>query len=117
MGILVNLWKMMRIGGMRKKLGIKYPVMYSKEHPIFNCYQRAHQNTLEFIPYFFPALFFAGLKYPVASAACGAAFALGRIIYALGYSTGNPDKRVPGALISEFLGYFPLVFMSISFGV
>merc|ERR1712212_1004783 len=48
--VFVNVWKMMRIGGMRKKLGIKYPIMYSEKHPIFNCYQRAHQNTLESFP-------------------------------------------------------------------
>jgi len=112
----VNMWKAMRVGKMRKQFGVNYPKMYSDEHPLFNCYQRAHQNTLEFIPYFYPALFFAGLKYPVASAVCGATFAVGRILYALGYSTGNPEKRVAGALVSEFFGYFPLVFMSISFG-
>ena len=73
--------------------------MYSDEHPLFNCYQRAHQNTLEFVPYFYSSLFLAGLKYPIASAVCGATFAVGRIAYALGYSTGNPENRIYGALI------------------
>jgi len=30
---------------MRKKTGIKYPTMYSEKDNLFNCYQRAHQNT------------------------------------------------------------------------
>ena len=114
--ILVNFWKMMRIGGMRKKLGIKYPEMYSKEHPIFNCYQRSHQNTLEFVPFFYPTLLTGGLRHPVGAAIAGGAFVLGRIIYALGYSSGDPQKRVPGALISELLGLLPLIGMSVSFG-
>ncbi len=36
---LLNLWQMRMIGGMRKKLDIKYPQMYSDKHDIFNCYQ------------------------------------------------------------------------------
>merc|ERR1712083_440090 len=114
--IFVNFWKIMRIGKMRKQLGIKYPQMYSDQHPLFNCYQRAHQNTLEFVPYFYPVLLTAGLRHPIGAAACGFIFSIGRVIYALGYSSGDPEKRIPGALISEFGGLFPLIFMSISFG-
>ena len=50
------------------------------------------------------------------AAMAGGIFILGRIIYALGYYTGDPQKRVPGALISEVLGLLPLIGMSISFG-
>ena len=114
--ILVNVWKMMRIGGMRKKLGIKYPIMYSDKYPIFNCYQRAHQNTLEFVPYFYPSLLTAGLRHPIGAAIAGGIFLLGRVIYAVGYSSGDPEKRIPGALISEILGLLPLMGMSVSFG-
>ena len=114
--VFVNFSKAMKIGGMRKKLGIKYPTMYSDEHPLFNCYQRAHQNTLEFVPYFYPTLLTAGLRHPVGAAVAGSLFAIGRIIYALGYYSGDPEKRLPGALISEFFGLFPLLGMSVSFG-
>lgn len=114
--VVVNFWKILRIAGMRKELNIKYPTMYSDEHPVFNCYQRAHQNTLEFVPYFYPALFTAGLRHPIGATVAGSIFAVGRVIYALGYYTGKPEKRVPGAVISEFLGLFPLIGMSISFG-
>ena len=81
---------------------------------IFNCYQRAHQNTLEFVPYFYPTLLTAGLRHPVGAAIAGAIFVLGRVIYALGYYSGDPQKRVPGALISEVLGLLPLMGMSVS---
>ena len=114
--VFVNLWKMMKIGGLRKKLNIKYPTMYSDEHPIFNCYQRAHQNTLEFVPFFYPALLTAGLRHPIGAAIAGSVFCVGRVIYAIGYQSGDPEKRVPGALISEVFGLLPLLGMSVSFG-
>ena len=114
--VLVNFWKMMKIGGMRKKLGIKYPQMHSDEHPLFDCYQRAHQNTLENVSFFYPMLLIAGLRHPLGAAASGGAFVLGRIIYALGYYSGDPQKRVPGALISQLFGLLPLLGMSVSFG-
>merc|ERR1712008_627906 len=55
---LLNLWQMMKIGGKRKELGIMYPQMYSDKHPVFNCYQRAHQNTLEFTPFYLALVIF-----------------------------------------------------------
>jgi len=46
----------------------------------------------------------------------GLMFCAGRIFYAIGYYSGDPEKRVPGALISQALGLIPLLFMSVSFG-
>ncbi|TRY76160.1 hypothetical protein TCAL_03517 [Tigriopus californicus] len=109
---LLNMWQSIRIGGMRKKLDVKYPVMYSEKHPIFNCYQRAHQNTLEQLPFFLTTLFLAGIRFPCYAAMFGASWLLGRVVYTLGYSSGSPDKRVPGAFISMILGQFPLFVMS-----
>ncbi|KAA0196736.1 hypothetical protein HAZT_HAZT009027 [Hyalella azteca] len=74
---------------MRKKFKIYYPVMYSPDNALFNCYQRAHQNTLEVYPQFLTCLAFGGLYNPTMSAAAGAVWVAGRVAYALGYYTGG----------------------------
>jgi hypothetical protein len=44
----------------------------------------------------------------------GAVFLVGRVIYAKGYSTGNADGRIPGAIISMAGGMLPLLLCSFS---
>ena len=95
----LNMWQMNNIGKLRKKYGVKYPEMYSDKHPQFNCAQRAHQNTLEQIPFFLATVLMGGLRTPMLAAGLGAAWILGRIVYSVGYYSGNPEKRVPGAII------------------
>ncbi|OZJ04949.1 DNA-directed RNA polymerase II subunit rpb1 [Bifiguratus adelaidae] len=103
-----------RVAPARKAAGVPYPFLYAtkeeceKDHKkmIFNCYQRAHQNTLETYPIFLVSLFTGGLGYPVASAALGALWILGRLVYAFGYSTGQPAKRNRGAF--AYLGLLGL---------
>lgn len=55
--------------------------------------QRAHANFGENIISFLPALAIAGLSYPVASAALGATWIVGRILYVLGYTRSGPKGR------------------------
>jgi len=90
------------VAGKRKAANIKYPQAYatpeqekeSKAALIFNCAQRAHQNTLEVMPNVIISTVIAGLRYPIPAAiACGA-FVFGRIFYTRGYITGDPEKRV-----------------------
>ena len=113
---VVNFWQMMKIGGLRKKHGIKYPVMTSDKHPDFNCAQRAHQNTLEQLPFYFPCVLLAGLRFPIYASIAGACFCTARIVYSVGYYTGNPEARVPGAIMSLLLGMLPLFGMAVSTG-
>ena len=105
--IFMVMWKGIRVGQARKKYGVEYPEMYSKDSTVFNCIQRAHQNTLENLPQFFFLLTMGGLSSPRLAGAAGWVWVAGRIVYALGYSTGEPAKRVRGAF--GYLGLFTLL--------
>ena len=114
----LNIWQMSKVGGARKKYGVKYPEMYSAKHPEFNCFQRAHQNTLELLPFFVSNLLLGGLRHPCLSAIAGAGFIVGRVIYASGYYTGKPENRVPGAKYSfASLGVLFLLAVSTGAGI
>uniref|UniRef100_A0A673L4C3 Microsomal glutathione S-transferase 3b n=1 Tax=Sinocyclocheilus rhinocerous TaxID=307959 RepID=A0A673L4C3_9TELE len=54
-----------QVGSARKKYGVKYPTMYSDKEQVFNCIQRAHQNTLEVYPQWLVFQTIAALEYPV----------------------------------------------------
>ncbi|KAL2621088.1 hypothetical protein R1flu_001293 [Riccia fluitans] len=91
-------WQAIQVALQRRKLGIKYPKMYEEaEESVFNCYQRAHQNTLEAYPAYLALLLTGGLAYPITSAALGLIWVIGRIVYSLGYYTGKPENRNKGA--------------------
>ncbi|CAO1636679.1 unnamed protein product [Sympodiomycopsis kandeliae] len=95
-------------GTARKAAKIDYPQAYaeksqaaaSKEAYRFNCVQRSHGNTLENMPTFLFSLLFAGLKHPKVATALGATWLAGRILYTIGYNSGEPKARVKGALPS-----------------
>ncbi|KAI9026433.1 hypothetical protein CLU79DRAFT_741740 [Phycomyces nitens] len=94
-----------KVGGARKAAGIPYPYAYAEKAEaekdpkknIFNCTQRAHQNTLESFPIFMTLLLIGGISHPIVAASSGTVWLIGRFIYAKGYSSGQPDKRIPGA--------------------
>eukprot|EP01083_Nonionella_stella_P230934 815896_1 len=100
------------VGKARKKYGVDYPNMYADVHHsknkknanIFNCVQRAHQNSLEQQPMFLTVCFLAAQKFPLVAGVSAFVVNLGRLAYAAGYSTGNPAKRSRG-----FFGYFGLL--------
>merc|ERR1712221_52410 len=58
--IFLIFWQGMKVGLMRKQCKVEYPTMYSKDNNLFNCYQRAHQNTLENYPQFLILLLIGG---------------------------------------------------------
>ncbi|KAL1749004.1 hypothetical protein HDZ31DRAFT_59888 [Schizophyllum fasciatum] len=99
--IWLQVWQMMRVGKARKAAGVPYPRLYAEkaeeEASIharkFNCTQRAHQNTLEQIPPLFVASALTALKFPTFAAGAVGVWTFGRIMYTLGYSTGDPKKR------------------------
>ena len=65
-------WAAIQVAIARKKYGVKYPKMYEgTEDSVFDCVQRAHQNTLEYLPSFLALLMLNGLAAPYTSAAAG----------------------------------------------
>jgi glutathione S-transferase len=94
--VFVNMWMARNVVKARKEFKIEYPKMYSDDNDKFNCIQRVHQNTLENYPQFLALLFIGGLHLPKITAAAGCFYLLGRIVYAHGYYSGDPKKRLRG---------------------
>lgn len=111
----VNMWMAFNVGRARKVHKIEYPTMYSPDNKLFNCIQRAHQHTLENQPAFLFFLLVGGLKFPILSAAAGAFYLVGRIVFALGYYSGEPEKRRPGQV--GMLGGLVLIGNTVCFAV
>ena len=78
---------------------------------MFNCAQRAHQNTLEGLPIVNMMMLTSATVFPRAAAICGAIWCLGRFLYIHGYSTKGPSGRTLGGAVGH-LGDFPLVIMT-----
>ncbi|KAH0838145.1 hypothetical protein J3R83DRAFT_6396 [Lanmaoa asiatica] len=105
----VLVWQTFLVGRARKRASIAYPQLYAEQAQVkaspaamqFNCTQRAHQNTLEIAPIVTVSTLVFGLKCPHAAAMMCGSFAVARIIYTLGYKSGNPASRIPGAFIGN----------------
>ncbi|CAH2222414.1 microsomal glutathione S-transferase 3-like [Pelobates cultripes] len=100
------------VGKARKKYGVKYPQMYSDKENVFNCIQRAHQNTLEAYPAWLIFQLIAGLAYPLSASVLGAIWVTSRFSYAWGYYTGDPQKRMKGAY--GYIGLFGVILISLA---
>ncbi|XP_030626649.1 microsomal glutathione S-transferase 3b [Chanos chanos] len=99
------------VGSARKKYNVKYPTMYSDKEPVFNCIQRAHQNTLEVYPQWLVFQTIAALVFPTAASVLGVIWVTSRFSYAWGYYTGDPAKRMQGAY--GYIGYLGVIILSI----
>ncbi|OXA56885.1 microsomal glutathione S-transferase 3 [Folsomia candida] len=100
------MWKAFQVGKARKEFKIQYPIMYSPDNNKFNCIQRAHQNTLENYPQFLALLALGGLEMPIFTAVGGWIWIAGKVAFAKGYYTGDPEKRRQGTF-----GYIGLLMM------
>jgi glutathione S-transferase len=85
------------VGQARGKYGVKAPA--TTGHEIFERHYRVHQNTLEQLVVFLPALYlFASYASAGIAALLGLAYVAGRAVYARGY-VADPEKRTAGFLI------------------
>ncbi|KAJ7326302.1 hypothetical protein DFH08DRAFT_885367 [Mycena albidolilacea] len=99
--IYVLVFQVLNVVKYRGLAGIKYPRVYADEKEMaaninalkFNCAQRAHQNTLEYLPLLVSATLITALKYPTLAASALGLWSFSRVGYTLGYTTGDPNKR------------------------
>ena len=89
---------MFLVGRARGKYAIEAPA--TSGHEIFERYFRVQQNTIEQLLIFVPSLWaFGYFLNPVAAAAIGLVFVLGRAVYLRGY-VRDPAKRGLGFAIT-----------------
>jgi glutathione S-transferase len=87
-----------QVGGARARTGVKAPAVTGNEE--FERPFRAHQNTLEQLIIFLPALYAAAFYVdPLFAVAAGVAFLVGRMLYFRTYSA-DAEKRGPGMIIT-----------------
>jgi len=102
-------WQTALVGKARKLAKIEYPRAYAEkaeqdaslEAKVFNCVQRAHQNTLENVPVAFVTTLLTTIYHPKYAAILSGTWSLSRVIYTLGYATGNPKNRMAGAILGD----------------
>jgi uncharacterized MAPEG superfamily protein len=86
------------VGRARGQYGVEAPA--TTGHPVFERYHRVHQNTLEQLAIFVPALWMFGIYVSAAIASLlGLVFIAGRFVYLRGY-VADPKKRSTGTLIT-----------------
>ena len=86
------------VGRARAKYGVEAPA--TTGNPVFERYFRVHQNTLESLIVFVPAMWLFGLTLSMFGAASlGVLFLVARILYVRGY-VADPKKRAVGAALT-----------------
>ncbi|KZV73891.1 membrane-associated proteins in eicosanoid and glutathione metabolism [Peniophora sp. CONT] len=105
---LVLQWQAIYVSMARSAAKVEYPLAYAEKAEqeasvhakVFNCRQRAHANTLENVPSAIVLTTLTGLRYPIFAACALCFWSLCRIVYALGYGSGNPQGRLIGSRLS-----------------
>jgi len=94
LALLVYIWVTLKVGGARAKFGVKAPSIDGP--PDFQRVYRVHQNTVEQIALFIPALWmFAAAWGDTTAALIGIFWPIGRILYAVTYYQAA-EKRSAG---------------------
>jgi uncharacterized membrane protein YecN with MAPEG domain len=94
LALLEYLFFGLRVGAARAKYGVKAPAITGD--PAFERHFRIHQNTLEYLLVFIPAIWLFGLYIsPLWAAGIGLVFVIARLLYYLGYAAA-PEKRAAG---------------------
>ena len=89
----------MLVGWARGKYKVAAPAIGG--HPVFERYFRAHQNTMEQLVAFVPAMWLFGTYVNSTWAAwLGLVFVVGRVVYLAGY-VADPAKREIGFAMSS----------------
>ncbi len=87
-----------RVGQARTRYGVEAPAITG--HPIFERHFRVHQNTMEQLIIFLPALWlFAYYVSASIATVLGFVFIVGRVVYERGY-VAEPKKRAPGVVLT-----------------
>lgn len=86
------------VGRARGRHGIDAPATSGDE--VFERFFRAHQNTMEQLIVFLPAIFAAGyFGHALSAAGLGVVYLVGRFVYFRQYVTA-PESRGPGMVIT-----------------
>lgn len=94
LALVEYLWFSILVGQARGRYGVKAPA--TSGHEIFERTFRVHQNTMEQLVVFLPALWlFGSYVSPEIGALLGLAFIVGRVLYLRGY-VAAPESRSLG---------------------
>ena len=89
------------VGRARGRYGVRAPAVSGPDE--FNRVFRVHQNTMEGLVVFVPAIWIFGTYIDARIAAgLGLVGVIGRIIYAIGYISAA-EKRAPGGIICQMV--------------
>jgi uncharacterized membrane protein YecN with MAPEG domain len=98
-----------QVGGARQKSGVKAPATSGDQQ--FECVNRVHQNTLEQLVVFIPALWlYAHYVNPLWGAGMGVVYLIGRFIYSAAY-TKDPSSRSLGFMLTFLPGAVMLLWV------
>ncbi|DBA04044.1 TPA: hypothetical protein N0F65_009391 [Lagenidium giganteum] len=113
--VFVDQWAGIKVGKARKTYDVHYPQMYAERSDrnfmAFNCVQRAHQNFLENMSFFFTLLMTSSIFRPGLAAIAGFIRLLAFIVYIVSYASGDPNKRFRSAF--GYVGFFGAIALTI----